>query len=281
MVISMDQMTLIIISVCAGFVLAWCVHMFLSRSRKGELDQTLRDSARNALTEVSEQLLMLAETRFKNEHTKIDGQFETRTQQMQAMVDKMHGELVRYAALMKEFEQDRTQKFGSLKQQLEASSRETEKLHKTTDHLTNILGNVKLRGQWGERMAEDILNLCGLKEGIQYEKQQQLDTNELRPDYTFYLPGDHKLVMDVKFPLNRYTDYVNAESPEAQEQQKKLFLNDVKLRIKEIASKEYVPAGEQTLDYVLLFVPNEQVYGFINEHIPGIIDDTLKNKIIL
>jgi DNA recombination protein RmuC len=235
----------------------------------------------NSLKNVSEQLLLLAEERFKTEQSKATGQIDVRKQEIQATVGKLQEQLVRYEALMKAFEEDRNKKFGSIEQQLSQASKETSQLHATTSHLTAILGNVKLRGQWGERMAEDIIKYCGMQEGIHYEKQKTLDSNTLRPDYTFLLPDDHKVVMDVKFPLNRYLEFVNSTNDVEREQLKKMFLDDVKLRIREVASKDYLPAGDNTLDYVLLFIPNEQVYGFINEEQPGIIDECLSKKIIL
>ena len=35
------------------------------------------------------------------------------------------------------------------------------------------------------------------------------------------------------------------------------------------------------MDYVLLFIPNEQVYGFIHEHAPDFLDDALRQKVVL
>ena len=58
-------------------------------------------------------------------------------------------------------------------------------------------------------------------------------------------------------------------------------MDDVKFRIRELSNKSYAVGEENTLDYVLLFIPNEQVYGFINTEHPGIIDETLRKKIIL
>jgi DNA recombination protein RmuC len=229
------------------------------------------------MKENREQMLL----HFNAEKSKATGEIDARKQEIENTVDKLQEQLSRYERMMKEFEDDRTKKFGSLEQQLSHATKETAQLQTTTSHLTSILANVKLRGQWGERMAEDILKNCGLLEGIQYEKQKVLDSNTLRPDYTFLLPDDHKVVMDVKFPLNRYLEFVNADDEAVREQLKKTFLDDVKLRIKEISGKDYLPAGESTLDYVLLFIPNEQVYGFINEQLPGLIDDCLKKRIIL
>lgn len=245
------------------------------------LKQSLMQYSQDAIKNAQEQLLMLSDERLKADQNKITGEVDTRKQEIQGTVDKLQEQLARYEKMMKDFEHDRIQKYGSIERQLESASRETERLQKTTNHLTSILGNVKQRGQWGERMAEDILQHCGLQEGLHYEKQKTLESNDLRPDYTFYLPQNHKVVMDVKFPLNRYNDYMNSENDAERKQLKKGFLDDVKMRIKDVAGKDYRPVGEGSLDYVLLFIPNEQVYGFVNNEYPGLIDETLQQKIIL
>ncbi|MCX6529203.1 MAG: DNA recombination protein RmuC, partial [Actinobacteria bacterium] len=44
-------------------------------------------------------------------------------------------------------------------------------LAKQTTDLNNVLSSSQARGQWGERMTEDLLRAAGLVEGINYEKQ--------------------------------------------------------------------------------------------------------------
>ena len=46
-----------------------------------------------------------------------------------------------------------------LKTKLDESQKETINLRQTTIDLKNILSNSQSRGQWGERMAKDILNM--------------------------------------------------------------------------------------------------------------------------
>jgi len=88
----------------------------------------------------------------------------------------------------------------------------TVKLKDTTDHLKHALASTKKRGEWGERMAEDIINLIGMVEGINYMKQKTLESSAGRPDYTFFLPNNLKINMDVKFPVDNYQHYLDAQS---------------------------------------------------------------------
>ena len=163
---------------------------------------------------------------------------------------------------------------------LETSSKETQKLQESTSKLREILSSSQKRGQWGERMVEDILDFIGFMEDKNYVKQTQVESGE-KPDYTFFLPKEKKLNMDVKFPLASYERYINSELDEEQESHKKDFLRDVKLHIKAIASRAYVNPGEGTLDYVLMFIPNESIYGFINQEDTQLIDYALEKKVLL
>ena len=163
---------------------------------------------------------------------------------------------------------------------LETSSKETQKLQESTSKLREILSSSQKRGQWGERMVEDILNFIGFMEDKNYTKQTQVESGE-KPDYTFLLPKAKKLNMDVKFPLASYERYVNANLDEEREAQKKEFLKDVKNHIKTVAGREYVNPAEGTVDYVLLFIPNESIYGFINQEDTQLIDFAMERKVLL
>ena len=140
---------------------------------------------------------------------------------------------------------------------------------------------MKLRGQWGERMAEDILRLAGFMEGINYQKQKALETDRNRPDFTFFLPQHLKVNMDVKFPLTNYLHFLESESAQDKESYREKFLKDVKQRIKEVQDRNYINPEENTVDYVLVFIPNEQVYGFIHENNPQLLDEAMRQKVIL
>src|SRR5439155_10594469 len=152
---------------------------------------------------------------------------------------------------------------------------------KTTGQLASALGNTKARGQWGERMAEDVLRLTGFVEDVNYLKQKGIAGAGTRPDYTFLLPQGQKLHMDVKFPLDNYLKYLSVESDGERQACKNQFLKDVRVRVKEVTGRNYIDAEDRTLDYVLVFIPNDQVYAFINENDRDLLDYAMKNKVVL
>src|SRR5581483_9586799 len=128
------------------------------------------------------------------------------------------------------------------------------------------------------RMAEDVLRLAGFLEGVHYHKQRAIDTGI--PDFTFLLPDGLSLHLDVKFPLDNYWRYLDAESDIEQRRARDEFLRDVRNHVKSLASRGYLDGSEATVDCVLLFIPNEQLYAFIQEQDHSILDDALRRKLV-
>jgi DNA recombination protein RmuC len=157
----------------------------------------------------------------------------------------------------------------------------TTRLKETTEHLSHALASSKKRGEWGERMAEDIMRLVGMCEGVNYIRQKTLEGSSGRPDYTFLLPNNLKVNMDVKFPLDNYMHYLNAESDHDRKRFKEELLKNTKVMIRQVTGREYINPSDNTVDYVIVFIPNEQVYSFINESEPMIMDEALRQKVIL
>jgi len=200
-----------------------------------------------------------------------------------ALIDRelgeVRGELARVTELMRALERDREQKFGDLVGQLRFTGEQTAALAETTRQLRQALSSTKARGQWGERMADDVLRLAGMIDGVNYRKQRGIEGGGV-PDFTFLLPAGQVCYMDVKFPLDNYVRFVEADADLDRQRHKKAFLRDVRHRVAELAERDY-SAGEDAVDIVLLFVPNEQLSCFIQEHDAGVLDDAIRRNIVL
>jgi DNA recombination protein RmuC len=195
---------------------------------------------------------------------------------------EVRAELQRIGTMVSELGTASAQRFGQVDESLRAHAEITATLTTTTGALREALANPQVRGQWGERMAEDVLRLSGFTEGVNYRKQVQVAGGIGRPDYTFDLPKGHVLYMDVKFPLASYLRYLEVGTEAERQAHLKRFLADVRLRVKELARREYARDGDRpTVDYVLLFLPNEQLTGFIHEHDPGLLDEAMSQRVVM
>jgi DNA recombination protein RmuC len=296
----------IFIGICIGFVLGLLVSIVVrlqqgktakelaeelfhesEAQRKAHIDAILENIKASfgnlsfdALSKSTEEFLKLAKSRLESEREislkELDGKKGLIDQQLQQMTKKLEN----VSTVIKELEKDRVEKFGELASHLNTATQQTTALMQTTSQLREALASTKVRGQWGERMAEDVLQLAGFIENVNYLKEKTIEGAGSRPDFTFFLPGDLKLNMDVKFPLTNYIKFLETDVEPEKIKFRNDFLKDVKARIKEVTSREYINPEQNTVDYVLLFIPNEQVYSFIHEQDSSILDEGLKNRVI-
>lgn len=243
---------------------------FLGRGSKALDEQTAEAIAAKIALRQTDQILRLAEEKLGDKKEAIDGT-------LKMMKADMKSDLTRVEEAMKAIGTSTTK----VDTRLENAARTIQDLTQTTNSLKNALSSNAGRGQWGERMAEDVLRMAGFVEGVNYTRQKKLESSGSRPDFTFLLPQNLKLNMDVKFPFNNYQAYVNATTDLERKDAKEKFLKDVKQRVKEIQTRDYINPADATMDYVLLFVPNEQVFAFINEHDRELIDEAMRAKTIL
>jgi DNA recombination protein RmuC len=234
----------------------------------------------DALSKSTEEFLKLAKARLESERETSLKELDSKKGLIDQQLHQMTSKLEDVSKLVKELEKDREKKFGELTSHLNTATQQTTVLMQTTAQLREVLASTKARGQWGERMAEDVLRLAGFIENVNYLKQKAIEGAGSRPDFTFILPKDLQLNMDVKFPLNNYVRFLEAGVESEKTRFRNDFLRDVKARIKEVTTKEYINPEQNTVDYVLLFIPNEQIYSFIHNEDSSILDEALKNRVI-
>lgn len=225
--------------------------------------EQLKESNQNYLNQLTDK----AETQTKAHNKELESKKELIDQRLTDMDVK----LGKVEQLVHDLQTDRKAQYSALGQQLQG-------LTTTTASLQKALADNRARGQWGERMAEDMLKFMGLVEGINYIKQSAIESGT-RPDFTFLFPNQKSLNMDAKFPLDNYLRYIEADNDADKKEFSQKFLRDVNQRVTEIQKRDYIAAG--TLDCVLIFIPNEQVYRFIYEEDQRIIDNALKQKVIM
>lgn len=233
------------------------------------------------LSRSTDELLKLAKSKLESERIINQNELAAKKGLIDQELKRMTETLENVTNLMKTLEKDRVEKFSKLTTQMHIANEQTSVLMHTTNKLQQALANTKARGQWGERMADDVLKMAGFLENVNYLKQHTNNDNISRPDFTFLLPRNLKLNMDVKFPFNNYIRFLEAHSEADRAIYRQMFLKDVKARIKEVTTRDYINPDDNTVDYVLLFIPNEQIYTFIHEHDSLILDEGIKNRVVI
>jgi DNA recombination protein RmuC len=195
-----------------------------------------------------------------------------------ALIDQQLGRLAERLgevdALVRGFETDRQRAMGELSNELRRQHDAVHALSQTAHQLREALASSKARGQWGERMAEDVLRIAGLLEGVNYRRQRTLDGGG-RPDYTFLLPNGLTMHMDVKFPLDNYVRFLEATS-----EQVYAFVQEQDATIAEEALRERIVLCSPLTLFAVLAVVRQSVEHFrleqTSREIVGLLGDFAK-----
>lgn len=205
--------------------------------------------------------------------------FDARTESFDRQLTVLSDELARLEGTVHALRREGAEQHGAVAANLAEAVRATAALQGTTGRLAEVLANSRARGQWGERLADDVLRASGLVEGLTYRRQMPLAGGG-RPDVTFLLPEDRLLHMDVKFPLDNYVRVLDATDDTQRAEATRRFTRDVRDRVGELAGRGYTDP-DTTVGFVLLFVPNEAVYAFLHEHDPFLADRALGQGVVL
>jgi len=259
-----------------GFILGFSINLIFKKGMKTEFESL----SLNALSKSRDELLKLAKEKFESEREINIRELDNKKNLIDQHLTQMTSKLDSVESKINDFETQRSRQYGDLSSTLKSTNDKTSELAKLTNDLKQALSSSRVRGQWGQRMAEDILRISGFIEGINYYKEKTITEIGTRPDFTFLLPKDLKLNMDVKFPYDNYVKFIEADNEGEMERYRKDFFRDVKSKIKDVQSRDYINPEQNTLDYVLLFIPNEQIYAFIHDQDETILDEGLKNKVV-
>lgn len=240
----------------------------LSKEISNSLNQIFPEVLKNA----NQQLITMADQ-------KIGTDLNNKKQAIEDLVNRALNEITKNNAKMEEVEKNRTGSFSTLTEKLEEQKTLTNQLKVTTEGLKNVLSNNQMRGAFGEQVAEDLLKMSGFVSGVNYDKQ--VSSNTSRPDFTVYMPDGMKVNIDSKFPYQNLVKMSETESKDEKERFKKLFEQDIKIKIKEVTSREYINPEENTVDFVILFIPNEMIFSFIYDRFPDVWQDAMGKKVIL
>ncbi len=159
----------------------------------------------------------------------------------------------------------------NIKSLVEANRNITREAVNLTNAITGTNNN-KFQGDWGETILEQILENSGLIEGEQWEHQVTLRdetgsvaVNEethrtMKPDVIVHFPGKRDIIIDSKVSLKAYMAYLSAEDDASRAIALKEHVASVRRHIDELAGKRYDKYNIHSLDYVMLFIPNEPSY---------------------
>ena len=276
-------------TIIIGFIIGFIIFYIISKlSKKNEganiskgVEDKLNEMFPKLLNNANEQLVRMAKEKLGAEKEVIKTDLKNKKETIDNLVKGMLEEIEKSNKKLETAERERIGSFKQLQEALSFQKDLTEKLRTTTEGLRNVLSNNQMRGQFGEQVAEDLLRMNGFVRGTDYEFNKSQQTKETRPDFAIFLPDGIKINVDAKFPYKKLQEYSEAESKSEKERLLKEFKQDVKTKIKQVTTRDYINPEENTVDFVILFIPNEMIFSFIYDKMSDVWSDAMRNKVIM
>ena len=239
--------------------------------------------SRSALGENNQQFLTLAKSVLDTLVTDAKGDLGKRQEAIDNLLKPLNEVLNRYNDQVQRLEESRQKAYGSLDQQLKSVATTTESLQKETGNLVQALRAPQVRGRWGELTLRRVVELAGMTKYCDFTEQQSVDTDSgrLRPDMIVHLPGGRDIVVDAKVPLVAYLDMIAATNDEDRTLHLKRHAGQAREHMRKLGTKEYWNQFDRTPDFVVMFIPAESFFSAAAELDRLLIEDGIRNNIIL
>lgn len=201
----------------------------------------------------------------------------------QTIADPLAKSLAQISEHVRQLEATRAGAYEGLLQQVQEMARGQKDLQQETGKLVSALRTPHVRGSWGEMQLRRTVELAGMIEHCDFQEQvvPKGDKRNVRPDLIVYLPGGRSIIVDAKAPVMHYLEAASALSEE--ERNKKLcdHARLVSGHVKSLSEKEYWRFFENSLEFVILFLPGEAFLSAALEIDPGLLEFAAERNIVL
>jgi len=247
------------------------------------LGDTFSALSAEALKSNNQAFIALAKSTFETVQADARGDLETRQKAIDAVTAPLKDALDRYERQMREMERNRQTAYGGLEEQLRSLTEVGLRLQRETGNLVTALRTPQVRGRWGEMTLRRVVELAGMSKHCDFVEQETLpsETGRLRPDLIVNLPGDRRIAVDAKVPLQSILDAASATT----EEERRTYLGRhsqlVRSHMNQLAKREYWEQMERHPELVVMFLPGESFFSAALEQDRTLIEDGMEKRVVL
>ena len=246
----------------------------------GQAKNSFEALAGEVLRSSTTEFLKLAQASFSSQKTEVTADVERRRRALDEMIRPMTEALKRTHS---ELERMGRAQVG-LSEQVVLMSRGHRELREETGRLVNALSKPNVRGRYGEIQLERVVELAGMKGYCDFTSQKNLRDEEGRlqkPDMVVRLPNSRLLAVDAKTSFDSYIDALGAASPEESDALLDRYAENVFEQARKLARKAYWANFEASPEFVIMFIPGEQLVDAALERRPDLIEYAAEHNVVL
>ena len=243
--------------------------------KQEEIDTLFKSIAVDVAKASNEEFRKQAAEDFKRQRELAEQELKRRVEPVGKSLDELREHIG-------DLEKQRQGAYEGVSELIKATQRQVGQLSSETGDLREILRSSQLRGDWGERTLENILQLAGMRPDTDYQTQVNTDQGSGRADVVVRMPGGRKIVIDSKVPFDDYRSALDA-TDEAQQQE---LLRNHAARVlntaRDLARVEYAENIDQALDVVVMWIPSDSILEAATRARPDLIAEAFeKHRVLL
>jgi DNA recombination protein RmuC len=261
----------------------------LSEERLAELMAStgaqIQAQAGEELRRTTEHVLELGKEQRERDRETSEAALQKREAEFRRLTEPIGENLKRIEREVSTMSRDRRSADGAVRTLLDEMKVGLGDLGTQTGTLVKALRQPQTRGKWGEVQLKRCVEIAGMTEHVDFELQQTFNDGEgtLRPDAVVTLPGNRRVVIDSKVPLDAYLEVLEAEDDASRRGELIRHARQVRDHITKLSSKRYQDqfgSGESP-DFVVCFMPSEAALHAAFEAEPALYDYALEQKILV
>ena len=189
-----------------------------------------------------------------------------------------------YQEKLQTIEKERVDHYAGLREAVDLVRTGQGQVRDETRNLVNALRSApKTRGRWGEQSLRNVLVQSGLVEGIDFQMEVSVETDDgrLRPDAVVNLPSDRKLIIDAKCSLNAFLEACEEVDDDKRAACFKAHVASIQRHAQQLGSKAYWSQFGDAADYVIMYSPGEHFLTAALELDPELWEKAFKDRVLL
>ena len=250
---------------------------------RAKLVETFQAAASQALGKNNAEFLDLARATFQTLQKEATGDLSQRQTAIAGLIEPMKQTLESLRQYVGQEEASRRQDYGALTAQVQLLNETSRALREETGSLVTSLRQPQIKGKWGELTLRRAAELTGMSPHCDFEEQVSAAREEgrLRPDMVVHLPGGGSIIVDAKVPLHAFLAAIQAKTADEYRTAMGEHARLVKKHIQDLASKKYPAQFEETVRFVVLFLPGESFFSAAVEQDRELLEYANDRKVIL
>jgi DNA recombination protein RmuC len=253
-------------------------------SLRKQFEDTFSALAGKALAANNEQFLTLAKQNFAAQHEQHKADIDKRKEAVDNLVKPIGDTLKQTRERLDAIDKAHTERAATLTESLKQSALAGDQLRAETSKLVSALSKPHVRGAYGEMQLLRIAEIAGMRAYCDFDTQRTVtdaDGSRLRPDMVVRLPNERVIVIDAKTNTQAYMEAISAKTPEEAEALLQQFATHVAEQVRALSRKEYRDSVAGSIDFVVMFIPADQLVDAALERRPDLLEAAYKDNVIL